>query len=992
MSKSSETSIYKDYFQYTKTYREQYGPKTIVLMMVGAFFEVYGRKGSDGSIVDSDIENFAEVCQLAISEKKDSHMNSKIVMAGFRDFTIDKYLDKLTDAGYTVPVFIQEKVGKEIHRKLSDIYSPGTYVPYDADSSPRTTNYVMCVWITIHKPRASKAVTQMRDIIVYGVSVVNIFTGKTSMFQHETAFYMNMSSFDELERYVSIFSPSEVIFISPLDEKDSNSVMQMSGLRPQTVHRIRTDQNAAVDRCTSQKYIREMLSHFFGDESFDICTEFQTNIIATQSFCYLLNFIQEHNPDLVRKISMPEFNNASYRMILANHTLAQLNIIGNGETGKYSSVLACLNSCSSSMGKRRFQYQLLNPTYDSSWLLQEYSITALLLADHTHFIDLFRKKLTQIRDLEKIARQLVIKKIYPASIFQLHQSIQHIQQINLCLVEVPQLCDYLCNELQIPLKTSANEYIDEICRSITKYIDERLCIDMCKQVNSMTSFDVNIIRPGISPELDHAAEKYAESENLFHMIHDGLNRLIQARENSGGVEYIKIHETEKSGVSLQITAKRSLLLKSIATSTPNANIVLDNGVSLDFKELKFSKASASNVEIDLPQLKTICQNMLTWKETLQSRIAETYRKILGELEVYIYDDIERIAQYVSKVDVLQNKAYIAQKYNYCCPTLIEDSSTSFVDARELRHCLIEHIQLNELYVTNDVSMGQNGILLYGTNAVGKTSLIRALGISIILAQAGMFVPCSQFRYKPYTAIFSRILGNDNLFKGLSTFAVEMTELRMILKMADENSLVLGDELCSGTENESALSIFVAGLMNLHEKRSSFIFATHFHEITEYEEIQSMERISLKYMAVTYDREQDRLIYDRKLKDGSGPKTYGLEVCKSLYMDTEFLDLAFQIRNKYFPETSGILSNPATRYNSNKIRGLCEQCGQTMGEEIHHVAQQKDADEKGFIGTFHKNHKANLMSLCEECHDKIHKDTGSQKIRKKTSKGYAYLDA
>ena len=69
------------------------------------------------------------------------------------------------------------------------------------------------------------------------------------------------------------------------------------------------------------------------------------------------------------------------------------------------------------------------------------------------------------------------------------------------------------------------------------------------------------------------------------------------------------------------------------------------------------------------------------------------------------------------------------------------------------------------------------MLLYGTNAVGKTSLIRALGISIVLAQAGMFVPCSKFLYKPYTAIYSRILGNDNLFKGLSTFAVEISELR-----------------------------------------------------------------------------------------------------------------------------------------------------------------------------------------------------------------------
>ena len=92
-----------------------------------------------------------------------------------------------------------------------------------------------------------------------------------------------------------------------------------------------------------------------------------------------------------------------------------------------------------------------------------------------------------------------------------------------------------------------------------------------------------------------------------------------------------------------------------------------------------------------------------------------------------------------------------------------------------------------------------------------------------MAQSGFYVPCSQFTYKPYKAIFSRILGNDNLFKGLSTFAVEMSELRTILQLADENSLILGDELCSGTETESALSIFVSGLQHLYHVNSKVIF-------------------------------------------------------------------------------------------------------------------------------------------------------------------------
>jgi DNA mismatch repair protein MutS len=264
--------------------------------------------------------------------------------------------------------------------------------------------------------------------------------------------------------------------------------------------------------------------------------------------------------------------------------------------------------------------------------------------------------------------------------------------------------------------------------------------------------------------------------------------------------------------------------------------------------------------------------------------------------------------------------------------------------------------------------------LYGTNAVGKTSFIRALGIALIMAQSGMFVPCSRFVYRPYTAIFSRILGNDNLFRGLSTFAVEMSELRMILRMADKQSMVLGDELCSGTETESALSIFMAGLVDLSNKQASFIFATHFHEILKMEEMATLERVSVKHMAVHYDRELDCLVYDRKLLDGAGNRMYGLEVCKSLHLPPDFLEKAYEIRTKYFPETKGELSQtPTTSYNARKIRGKCEICKVEPAEETHHLQEQHLASPDGFIGEFHKNHPANLMSLCSKCHDLVHYD-------------------
>ena len=280
--------------------------------------------------------------------------------------------------------------------------------------------------------------------------------------------------------------------------------------------------------------------------------------------------------------------------------------------------------------------------------------------------------------------------------------------------------------------------------------------------------------------------------------------------------------------------------------------------------------------------------------------------------------------------------------------------------------------------------------MYGTNAVGKTSLIRSLGIAVILAQCGMFVPCSQFVYKPYTAIFSRILGNDNLFKGLSTFAVEISELRVILKMANNSSLILGDEVCSGTETESALSIFVSALMDIHSKNSSFIFATHFHEITNYDEIKSLTNMVLYHMHVVFDKQQGCLIYDRKLKLGSGTRMYGLEVCKSLYLDNDFLQQAYEIRNKYFPNQKGELSHKKSTYNAKKIRGKCEMCKVQLSTEVHHIEHQKNADENGFIESFHKNHPANLLSLCEECHLKIHSDNKKMK-KKKTTKGTQLIE-
>jgi DNA mismatch repair protein MutS len=141
------------------------------------------------------------------------------------------------------------------------------------------------------------------------------------------------------------------------------------------------------------------------------------------------------------------------------------------------------------------------------------------------------------------------------------------------------------------------------------------------------------------------------------------------------------------------------------------------------------------------------------------------------------------------------------------------------------------------------------------------------------------------------------------------------------------------------------------------------------------------------MSVIYDRQMDALIYDRRLCDGPGNRMYGLEVCKSLHLDDAFLENAYQIRQKYFSKSE--LSFASSPYNKDKIRGICELCNEKLGEEIHHLDPQKNADINGFIGTFHKDHSANLMTVCSKCHDSIHSSKKTV-IRKKTTKGYVNL--
>ena len=968
----SSMAMLKTYFKLKQEYREKYGEKTLLLFEVGAFYEVYTK-------VEAKTKEITELQVLDLKRFGDlspANKTEDTLMLGFRDYMLEKYVDKIQKNGYTVVVFNQDTPTPNTTRSLMGIFSPGTFFSVNNDE---ITNNLSCIWI--HHNDKSK-LNKTGNIII-GMSNIDNFTGKSNLYEVNVENIHNPTTYDEVERFISTYNPNETIIISNMEDSKINDIINYIQLDSKKVHKLSMSDNR-VKNAEKQVYQIEMLNKFFSNNISESLYKSSLEFVyGIQSYVYLLHFIFEHNPNLVNKIHEPIIENNTKRMLLANHSLQQLNIIDDHNyKGKLSSVSTFLNNCITSIGMRNFKNTILNPTTNNQLLERKYNITEYILKSNQW--KSWRTELKNIKDIEKLNRQIYLKKITPFHLFCFYENLSTIQELFVNITEDQTLCDYFNDEV--------NMSISNICNQFREIFDNTFVIEECRDINTL-DINTNFIKRGVNKQLDDIVDIYENSKSKLEVVREYLDSLIAKGEKTKKIkknDFVKIHVTEKSGIMVQCTSRRGNILKQqIQNGKYKVQlqfITHDGSVEqFDFiPDVHTNAATGTNVNITNEFITKLCSNITQSKQKMKEIILFVYNKFVKDLEEY-ESEFSNLVLFTSTVDLLQNMCYIADKYNYCKPN-IKEGDKSYIITKELRHPLIEQLNTEELYVSNDISIGTTNdlMLLYGTNAVGKTSIIRALGISLIMAQSGLFVPCEEFEFVPYTGIFTRILGNDNLFKGLSTFAVEMSELRIILKMANENSLILGDELCSGTEHDSAVSIFVSGLESLYKKKASAIFATHLHEIVSYDEIQEMDKLLINHLTVSYDREQDLLIYDRKLREGSGESMYGLEVCKSLHLPDDFLEHAYAIRRKYNNE-SGILSKKSSHFNSKKVMDICEICNINVGVEVHHLQHQENANEKNMITHFHKNHPANLLTLCEQCHHNMHK-TGKQHKKVKTGKG------
>jgi len=991
-------TLVKEYFKYTKELENTYGKEnTIVLLQCGDFYEVYGLKNKNtGKIHGSNIYAFSKTLDMEMSEKSNLEYNDTdvVLMSGFPIYKRDHHCNRLFNAGFTIAVYEQTKENGETRRHLSEIISPGTYLGND---TLNITNHFACIWI--EKTTSNKNGSYLH----FGMASADVYTGEIILFENHVPYESNSSPYNELERFLISCCPKQLIFIYDINEEDIQKVIKYLSISC-PIHffnrkssDINPKRKKQIDNSEKQTFQKEILKKYFNLEHLE---NNRIHEYAIQSCCFLLEFIYEHNPSIVTKIKQPVFQNSSDRVLLENHSLKQLNIIANNDlisTNKnISSISKFLNKCKTNMGKRLLEKNILNPIKDIHVLNEKYYfIDTVLEMDKTHIlsIDSIREQLGSVIDIEKLNRKIIKKNVTPSDMSMLFKSLTVINELH----DI-----YLRGLSELESAKDCKEYMEEfqyknVIESVKNMLDSHINID-CANLITTCDYSRDFIKKGLSAEHDELIRIYNQNYNELQVIVNYLNTELETvakkSKNKDMIDIVCIKEE----TNVIITSARFKKLKDVL-KIKNTSVTLtyeneEEVIDFDIETKLTSKdAKKGSCYILSTEISTLCSNIDTYREKVIESTENLFKQLLKSLQE-LHAEIVLISAFTARLDLDYCKAYLSKKYNYVKP-VINQTERSYVTCHKLRHPLIENINNDEIYVPNDIEFcdTQTGILLYGTNAVGKSSLIKSIGVAIIMAQAGFYVPASSFQYNPYHSIFTRILGNDNLFKGLSTFAVEILELKTILTYADSNSLVIGDEVCSGTEIESATSIIVATLQKLHDTKASFIFATHFHDICRYDEIKALTQLKIKHLSVTFNAERDCLEYDRILKDGQGDTFYGLTVAEAYKIPPDILLNAHNIRTKYLVNANvqrdNILNLKQSAYNSNKLLGdFCQMCNQNISTEIHHLQHQKNADENGFIGTVHKNDLGNLIGICEDCHQKIHKND-VQHIKKKTTNGIIF---
>jgi DNA mismatch repair protein MutS len=651
-----------------------------------------------------------------------------------------------------------------------------------------------------------------------------------------------------------------------------------------------------------------------------------------------LLWLRDHYPNLIVYLPKPIQWHPGKNMRIINNALQQVNIIGHQKL-----TIAKLFVPPYTAPGKRVLPQLLSMPHATAEKIRSVQEKVAYCMNCTQK-SAIENKLRLLSDIPRIHRLIVRGAIRAGTALQLHQSYSVIRE----------LCGLL-HEKSGPWSASISTIDDAASKCMTAF---DTIFDREKALQAMNeSADWGFLHDTVGPKTaameNSIKEIYAESDRWL----DGLVKCVGLAADS-----ITYKPTDSNVFALH--AAKSVLEKIAASAAVKNNPT--------YAETKI-KSLKSAGKIEHSALEGFNERL----EHRRSALSRAFEYELNNACIH-YSELTAtpywslIEEWMTDIDCTMAYANTTARNGWVMPVIAEGDHSS-VSIKKLRHPLIEAQQNTQIeLVTHDVELtAKKGMLLYGVNSSGKSSLMKSLGIAVILAQLGCGVPAVEMRITPYNKIATRIINHDNLWAGLSSFAVEMSELREILTVADENTLVLGDELCSGTETDSATALVAAGIDWLLKAGSSFILATHLHDLMKFTNLRVSAGLAVYHLRVHHDVARDCLVYDRTLVPGSGPSTYGITVAKALHLPADLLESA-QAYRKQLTGTADAnrASNP---YNDAILKRKCEVCEKeiTTDLEIHHINEQAASTAKRNTDGTDLNSIRNLVVVCTACHDRHH---------------------
>lgn len=496
---------------------------------------------------------------------------------------------------------------------------------------------------------------------------------------------------------------------------------------------------------------------------------------------------------------------------------------------RHGSLLSVLDETMTPMGSRLLQHWLLHPLLDKAEIIARQNVIKAFLSNTAYLKDL-RVVLRDIGDLARIVSRLGALRINPRETLSLKSFLL--------------VAEELATKLTAFNEPLFEPYLQHL-RGHGHIID--LIESAILDTPPLTITEGGIFKQGYQADLDE----------LMELIHDGkswIARLEDDERQKTGIPSLKIGYNRVFGYYIEVTAIHK-------AKVPDYYI---------------AKQTLVNSERYIsPRLKEFEAKVLSSEEKIKNLEYELFKDLRLELAAHL-SQLRTLGDVIALLDTYSSLAWLAWQNKYSCPIFTDERRLIIHDGR---HPVIEKLIEESQFIPNDTELDYPDTsiaLITGPNMAGKSTYLRQVGILVIMAQMGGFVPARELYMPIFDRVFTRVGASDNLAQGQSTFLVEMIETANILHSATDHSLILLDEIGRGTSTFDGLSLAWAIIEHIQKyKHALTLFATHYHELTEMENLYP----DIKNYNVAVKEFNDQMIFLRKIERGGADQSYGIQVAR-----------------------------------------------------------------------------------------------------------------